>query len=136
MHMTVETVIDPFAAQMIDLAIYGIQNQQLPATYDPPRRVIERHNAAQIAVEKLVSFADLTNQLVGVNRQSEQRRLRQIETSIAITQRVGSILEHSQLINEISALIRLNYGYDRVLLWRFDEHWRTAAPIHPKPHNW
>lgn len=122
MHMTVETVIDSFAAQMIDLALYGIQNQQLPATFDPPRRVIERHNVAQIAVEKLVSFADLTNQLVGVNRQSEQRRLRQIETSIAITQRVGAILDHTQLINEISALIRLNYGYDRVLLWRFDEH--------------
>lgn len=122
MHMTVETVIDSFAAQMIDLTIYGIQHQQLPATYDPPRRVIERHNVAQIAVEKLVSFADLTNQLVGVNRQSEQRRLRQIETSIAITQRVGAILDHTQLINEISALIRLNYGYDRVLLWRFDEH--------------
>ena len=95
MHMTVETVIDSFAAQMIDLAIYGIQTKQLPATYDPPRRVIERHNVAQIAVEKLVSFADLTNQLVGVNRQSEQRRLRQIETSIAITQRVGTILDHT-----------------------------------------
>jgi signal transduction histidine kinase/AraC-like DNA-binding protein len=122
MHMTVETVIDSFAAQMIDLVIYGIQNQQLPATYDPPRRVIERHNVAQIAVEKLISFADLTNQLVGVNRLNEQRRLRQIETSIAITQRVGTILDHTQLINEISALIRLNYGYDRVLLWRFDEH--------------
>ncbi len=122
MHMTVETVIDSFAAQMIDLAIYSIQTKQLPATYDPPRRVIERHNVAQIAVEKLVSLADLTNQLVGVNRQSEQRRLRQIETSIAITQRVGTILEHSQLINEISGLIRVNYGYDRVLLWRFDEH--------------
>jgi signal transduction histidine kinase/AraC-like DNA-binding protein len=131
MHMTVETIIDSFAAQLIDLALYGIRSRQLPDTYDPPRRVIERHNVAQIAVEKLISLAGITGQLIGGNRASELRRLKQLETSIAITQRVGMILDHAQLMDAINELIKINYGYDRIWLWRFDQDgnlWCDDAP--------
>lgn len=133
MHMTVETIIDSFAAQLIDLAIYGIQTRQIPATYDPPRRVIERHNVAQIAVEKLISLAGITSQLIGGNRASELRRLRQIETSIAITQRVGMILDHAQLMQSINELIKINYGYDRIWLWRFDADGNLTCADAPTP---
>ncbi len=133
MHMTVETIIDSFAAQLIDLAIYGVQTRQIPDTYDPPRRVIERHNVAQIAVEKLISLAGITSQLIGGNRAGELRRLRQIETSIAITQRVGMILDHKQLMHSINELIKINYGYDRIWLWRFDTDGNLTGTDAPTP---
>lgn len=120
MHMTVETVVDSFAAQMIELALQGIQTGDLPDTYDPPRRIIDRTNVNQVALDKLISLAELPNQLVGVSRQREQQRMRQLETSLAITQRVGGILDHQQLLHEISDLIKTIYGYHRVMLWRFN----------------
>lgn len=120
MHMTVETVVDSFAAQMIELAIRGIQTGHLPDTYDPPRRIIDRTNVDQVALDKLISLAELPNQLVGVSRQREQQRMRQLETSLAITQRVGGILDHQQLLHEFSDLIKTIYGYNRVMLWRYN----------------
>jgi signal transduction histidine kinase/AraC-like DNA-binding protein len=122
MDMTVETSMDGLAKQMLELAVFGITQQRLPTTYDPPRRIIDRDNVAQIALEKLISLSDLPNRLVGVNRQIEQQRLRQLETSIAITQRVGSILDHDQLLTEVTQLIKTNYGYNRVLIWQSNEH--------------
>lgn len=120
MHMTVETMIDSFAAQMIELALLGIQTGTLPETFDPPRRIIDRTNVNQVALDKLISLAELPNQLVGVSRQREQQRMRQLETSLAITQRVGGILDHQQLMHEFSDLIKTIYGYHRVVLWRFN----------------
>lgn len=120
MHMTVETVVDSFAAQMIELAVIGIQTRQLFDTYDPPRRIIDRTNVDQVALDKLISLAELPNQLVGVSRQREQQRMRQLETSLAITQRVGGILDHQQLFHEFSDLIKTIYGYHRVMLWRYN----------------
>lgn len=122
MHMTVETVIDSFAAQMIDLALTGISTGQLPNTYDPPRRIIDHTNVHQVAMDKLISLAELPSQLVGFNRQREQQRMRQLETSLAITQRVGGILDHQHLMQEISALVQTIYGYHRVVIWRFNSN--------------
>jgi signal transduction histidine kinase/AraC-like DNA-binding protein/ABC-type sugar transport system substrate-binding protein len=121
MDMTIETSIDSLAQQMLELAIFGIMHKRLPATYDPPRRIIDRTNVDQVALEKLITLSEIPNRLVGVNRTIEQQRLRQLETSVAITQRVGSILDHEQLIQEISALIKNDYRYDRVLLCRLDQ---------------
>jgi signal transduction histidine kinase/AraC-like DNA-binding protein/ABC-type sugar transport system substrate-binding protein len=120
MHMTVETVVDSFAVQMIDLALIGISTGELPATYDPPRRIIDHTNVHQVAMDKLISLAELPSQLVGFNRQREQQRMRQLETSLAITQRVGGILDHQHLMREISELVQTIYGYHRVMLWRFN----------------
>ena len=121
MDMTVETAIDSLAQQMLELAIFGIEHNRLPATYDPPRRIIDRSNVDQVALEKLVTLSEIPNRLVGVNRSIEQQRLRQLEISVAITQRVGSILDHEQLIHEISDLITSNYRYDRVFVWRTEQ---------------
>lgn len=122
MHMTVETVVDSFAAQMIDLALMGIATGQLPTTYDPPRRIIDHTNVHQVAMDKLISLAELPSQLVGFNRQREQQRMRQLETSLAITQRVGGILDHQHLMQEISELVKTIYGYHRVVIWRFNSN--------------
>lgn len=134
MHMTVETVVDSFAAQMIDLALTGIATGYLPATYDPPRRIIDHTNVHQVAMDKLISLAELPSQLVGFNRQREQQRMRQLEMSLAITQRVGGILDHHHLMQEISELVKTTYGYDRVMIWRFNAHGELVGLNHQPAH--
>ena len=120
MDVTIETMLEPFAAAMLQLALQAIKTGHLPETYDPQRRLIDAGNVGDVALEKLISLADLPTRLVGVNIQSEHERVRQLETSLAITQRVGAILDHTELIDEVATLIRQYYGYDSVTLWRFD----------------
>ena len=131
MDVTIETMLDSFAAEMLQLALMGIKTGTVPPTYDPQRRLIDVHNVGAIALEKLISLADLPTRLVGVNRQREQERVRQLETSLAITQHVGSILEHDALMRAVATLIRENYGYDSVTLWRFDSDGNLASATAP-----
>jgi signal transduction histidine kinase/AraC-like DNA-binding protein len=64
-------------------------------------------------------MANLPGRLVGINRHQEQERLLQLETSLAISRRVGSILDREQLYHEIVDLVRANYGYDeaQIFIW-------------------
>ena len=57
--------------------------------------------------------------MVGLNRQEQQNRLRQLETSSAINQRMGTLLDRRCLSQEIAEVIRANYGFDlvQVYLW-------------------
>lgn len=134
MDVTIETMIDAFAAEMLQLALQAIRTGSVPATYDPQRRLIDAGNVADVALEKLISLADLPTRLVGVNLQREHERVRQLETSLAITQQVGAILDHTQLLDTVTTLIRAYYGYDSVTIWRFDADGNltsTSAPIAP-----
>lgn len=120
MDVTVETMIESFASEMLQLALQGIETGTMPRTYDPKRRFIDATNVADVAMEQLIALASLPNRLVGYDRQRELERVRQQETSLAITQQVGAILDRDELIRAVTTLIRANYGYDTVTLWRFD----------------
>ena len=53
--------------------------------------------------------------------------MKQLETSRAISQRMGSILDRQQLSRDIAEIIRANYGYDRVLVYFWVESTKTLV---------
>ncbi len=120
---TMETSAANFGGQAVDLACQAARGLPLPAHFSARPRLVTAENVAEVAMQKLIAIADLPTRLVGVNRQREQQRLTQLETSLAINRRVGAILDRAQLSHEIADLIRTNYGYDRVrlFLWREQE---------------
>ncbi|MBN1219889.1 MAG: helix-turn-helix domain-containing protein [Anaerolineae bacterium] len=124
MTATVEIMTDELGHQAVDLAYGAAQGQSLPAHFEYKSRLVTAQNVAEVAARKLVTIANLPNRLVGVRRRQQQERLKQLETSLEISRRVGSILEHRQLSYEIANLIRTNYGYDRVQIfhWLEEEH--------------
>ena len=64
---------------------------------------------------------DLPSRLVDVNLRQEQDRLVQLQTSIDINRRVGSILDSDQLLHELAEIIRTRYAYDRSELYQWGE---------------
>jgi len=121
MTATVETPADKLGRQAVDLAIQVAQGQPLPAHFSYHPRLVALDNVAEVAAEKLVAIADLPSHQVGINHRQEQERLTQLETSLAISQRVGSILDRQELRHEIANLIRANYGYDNVQIFLWQE---------------
>lgn len=121
---TVETPAAELGYQLIDLACQAAAGAPLPAHFSYKPRLVTRANVAEIAVEKLATSASVPSRLVGYSRAQEAQRLKQLETSLAISQRVGAILDRQQLSREIAEIIRTNYNYDRVqiYLWDKDEH--------------
>ncbi len=87
-----------------------------------------RENAAEVAAEKLVTSATVPSRLVGFSRDQETQRLQQLETSLAIGQRLGSILDRQQLSHEIAEIIRANYGYDEVQIFLWMESEKAFVP--------
>ncbi len=85
---------------------------------------------------KLVAIADVPSRLVGVNRRQEERRLIQLQTSLEINRRIGSILDGETLMREISELIRANYGYDEVQVFLWDDAKPVAAPTSSCCREW
>ncbi len=134
MAATVETPAAELGRQLIAFALQAAAGEPLPPNFSYKSRLVTLENAAEAAAEKLVTSASVPSRLVGFSREQEAQRLKQLETSLAISQRVGTILDRQQLSQDITEIIRTNYGYDRVLayLWAEDEQVLTLdAPGEP-----
>jgi signal transduction histidine kinase/AraC-like DNA-binding protein len=120
MVATVETLPGALVAEAIRLAHAAGAGKTLPAHFAYQSKLVTAANVAEVAMEKLIALADLPNRLVGVNRRQEQQRLTQLEASLEINRRAGSLLSRQQLSHELIELIRTTYGYDgaQVVLWR------------------
>lgn len=123
MTATVETRSVEFGARAVDLVVQAAQGEALPMHFGYRPRLITRENVAQVSVEKLAAIAGLPGRLVGINRHMEQERLTQLETSLEISRRIGSILDRTALYIEIVGLIRANYGYDeaQIFMWSLEQ---------------
>ena len=131
MAATVETSATTFGSQLIDLACRAAQGQVLPDHFNYDLTLVTSDNVAEIMKQKLVSIANLPTRLIGVNRQEEQKRLAQLETSLEINRRIGSTLDRQQLLHEIADLIRVHYGYDQVYLFLWSETEQTLILDQP-----
>ena len=120
MHATVETSAWDLARKLLDYACQAAQGRPLPAHFPFVQRLVTAANAAQVAAEKLVSIADVPSRLVDVNLRREQQRIVQMQTSLELNRRVGSILDGQQLLRELADIIRDRYDFDHVQLfwWR------------------
>lgn len=120
MHATVETSAVDLARCILDYACHATRGESLPAFFPFEQRLVTAENAAHVAAEKLVSIADVPSRLVDVNLRHEQQRVIQMQTSLELNRRVGSILDGPQLLRELADIIRDRYDFDHVQLfwWR------------------
>ncbi|MCB0132889.1 MAG: sensor histidine kinase, partial [Caldilineaceae bacterium] len=122
MLATVETSPADLGIQLMDHAWQAAHGQPLPPHFRYKLRLVTAENAAAVAAEKLMSIATLPTRLVNVNRRQEQLRMVQLETSLEINHRAGSVLAGTELSRELANLIRAKFRYDDVQLF----HWHEA----------
>ena len=120
MHATVETSAWDLARKLLDFACQAARDRSLPAHFPFVQRLVTAANAPQVAAEKLVSIADVPSRLVDVNLRREQQRVVQMQTSLELNRRVGSILDGQQLLRELADIIRDRYDFDhgQLFWWR------------------
>src|SRR4026209_48585 len=121
MAATVETSATNFGSQLVDLACLAAQGQSLPAHFTHDLTLVTVENVTEGMAHELVAIANLPTRLIGVDRQEEQKRLSQLETSLEINRRIGSTLDRQQLLHEIAELIRVHFDYDQVFLYLWSE---------------
>ncbi len=123
-HMlaTVDINADALSEKVISFALKTLQGEVLPQFYNYEWQMVTADNLAEVSVQKLATIARLPSRLVGINRQSEQNQFLQLNTSIEINRRIGSLLDRHKLLHELANLIRDIYDYDRVQLFRQTEH--------------
>jgi signal transduction histidine kinase/AraC-like DNA-binding protein/ABC-type sugar transport system substrate-binding protein len=133
MTATVEISTTDLGYNMVDWAWQAAHRQPLPGHFLYRFQLVTAQNVAEVAAQKLISLANLPHRLVGLRRREQQKRLLQLETSIEISQQIGSILEQAQLSHEIVRLISTNYGYDQALifLWREQEQALVLDQLDP-----
>jgi AraC-like DNA-binding protein/signal transduction histidine kinase len=128
MAATVET--DPYALgeRAVELAYLAAQHAPLPAHYPFVSQLITEQNVAAVASKRLIATAALPNHLVDELGQITQQRRLQLQTSLAISHRIGSLLDPNALVQEVADIIRTHYGYDRAFLYRWDKERQTLSP--------
>jgi signal transduction histidine kinase/AraC-like DNA-binding protein/ABC-type sugar transport system substrate-binding protein len=114
---TVDMPAADFAERVVDLAHRAGRGEPLPPHFELTPRLVTRANLAEVSLRKLIAMASLPTRLVGVDREAEQRRLRQSEINAAIHRQMGGILDREELARQATGLIRKYYGYDEVWLW-------------------
>ena len=117
MAATVETSAAELGHQVMEYACRAAAGESLPPHFSYNPRLVTPKNVAAVAAEKLVTSATLPGRLVGYSREQEAERLRQLETSLAIRDKVGASLDRQQLGHDIAEVIRANYNYDTVQIY-------------------
>ncbi len=133
MLATVET--DPYTLgeQAVELADLAAQHRPLPVHYPFTHQLITGQNVAAVASNRLLATAALPSHLVEeLGEISQQRRL-QLQTSLAISHRIGSLLDPDALVQEVTDIIRTHYGYDRAFLYSWDPEPQTLMPAGTPP---
>ncbi len=121
MTASVEIRAGELGRRAVELAHRAAEGQALPAHFAYEARLVTADNVAAVTAQKLTAIANLYSSMMHSRQQQRQQLLRQLETSLEISRRVGSILTYRQLSHEIANLIRANYGYDRVQIFRWLE---------------
>jgi ABC-type sugar transport system substrate-binding protein len=133
MAATVEIRPEELGRQAIELAYQSSQGRLPPPCFEYQTRLVTQKNVAAVAAQKLNAIAKLYDRMMSARRQQQQQRLTQLETSLEISRRVGSILDHRQLSHEIANLIRANYGYRSFTGWSRSRACSWNSPTRPKP---
>src|SRR6185436_15459769 len=120
--------------KVVDWAWQAARRLPLPEHFPHEFKLVTSQNVAEVAAQKLISLANMPHQLVGLRRREQQKRLLQLETSIEISQQIGSILQRTQLSREIVRLISASYGYDRALIFLWREHEQLLVLDQLDPH--
>ena len=102
----------------------------MPAHFSYRPYLVTAENVAQVAAASLGLLAEIPSRLVGVNRQAEQSRMKQLETSAAINRHVGALLDRRQQGEELAKLVQTDYGYDCVHILRWSPSDGMLYPEH------
>jgi len=133
MSASVEIRTDELGRQAVELAHRAAEGRSLPSHYEYQSRLVTSRNVAQVAAQKLAAIVNLYDRMMDTRRQQQQQRLTQFQTSLEISHRVGSILDHRRLSHEIANLIRANYKYDRVQILHWSEREQLLVPDQSSP---
>ena len=130
MSATVATPLEDMAEQATQLALLAARGEPLPAHFSYRPHLVTAENVAQVAAASLDLLAEMPSRLVDVNRQAEQSRMKQLETSAAINRHVGALLDRRQQGEELAKLIQTDYGYDCVHILRWSQSDGILYPEH------
>ncbi len=117
MSATVETSAVAMAERAVEVARQAALGEPFPNVYYHKLCLITQENVAEVALEKLQAIANIPSRLVGVNFQQGQNRLRQLQLTAELNQRLGTLLDRRELAREMADLVRENYKYDLVQIY-------------------
>jgi signal transduction histidine kinase/ABC-type sugar transport system substrate-binding protein/AraC-like DNA-binding protein len=118
---TVNTASEQLGALAMELAYKAVLGERLPPVIENVFQLVTRENVASFAVQKLTAIANIPERIVGWNSLHTQDRLSQLEISMEITRRIGSLLDREQIHKIISELIREHYGFEWMRILRCSE---------------
>lgn len=129
MHATVETSPEQLGAKLAEYARLAALDEPTPAHFPYAFELVTAANLSHVAMRKLLAIAQIPSRLVNVNTRQEQQRLTQMQTSLELNQRVGSILDQDELLTEMAEIIRARYEYEDVHLFLWSQHERSFVRV-------
>lgn len=132
MHATIETSPEQLGFRLAEYARLAALRQPAPQHFPYAFELVTAENLAQVAMRKLLAIAQIPSRLVNVNFRQEQQRLTQMQTSLELNQRVGSLLDQDELLTEMAELIRARYEYEDVQFFHWSQSDRSFVRVQEK----
>jgi signal transduction histidine kinase/ABC-type sugar transport system substrate-binding protein/AraC-like DNA-binding protein len=132
MHATIETSPEQLGARLAEYARLAALREPAPQHFPYAFELVTAENLAQVAMRKLLAIAQIPSRLVNVNFRQEQQRLTQMQTSLELNQRVGSILDQDELRAEMAEIIRARYEYEDVQFFLWSQSDRAFVHVQEK----
>ena len=129
MTATIETSASALGKRAFEIACKIASGHQYPQHYQYEMRLITNENVIECAAEKLEAIASLPSSLDRTSKEEQAQYVLHLNTSLKIGQQIGSLLGDSHFPIELAAIIRSNYGYDRVQLLYWHEQTQVLQLI-------
>jgi len=130
---TVESDPASLGREAVDVACNIALKQPSGQRLDIHPVLVTAENIHEFVLKKLVSIADIPTRLIGMNRESEQLRMKQLETVVSINQQVGGLLDRTKLLDKVADLIRKHYGYSQVIVYSWLKPGQMLHREYPPP---
>lgn len=132
MTATIESDPANLGSEAVNVAFKRALGQPFGTTLNTHPVLVTTENVSELVLKKLISISDIPTRLVGLNRESELLRMKQLETVISVNQQVGGLLDRPKLLQKVAELIHKSYGYNQVSVYRWLDHGQIIHREYPQ----
>jgi diguanylate cyclase (GGDEF)-like protein len=126
-HATIDMGAEDVGAAAFEYAHQAASGKAIPKAIPEVFQLVTSDNVASVAARKLTSLANLSNHLVGYDRQKEHDRLMQLEAVAELSHQISAMLSQADLSMGIGAAVRRGFGYEWTRILRYDEGNRSLV---------
>jgi signal transduction histidine kinase/AraC-like DNA-binding protein/CheY-like chemotaxis protein/ABC-type sugar transport system substrate-binding protein len=121
MTATVDITPPRFCQHVLNVAYQAALGAPLPKELQSEHELITIENVQENIREKFLTFSKMPSRMVGVNREQQERHVKQLETSLQTIRQMSSIIDRKRIFSQLDKIIHEQNVFDRAYIYFYSK---------------